>query len=236
VSASLVRPFADRPTEGQLSVSVDFSPMAAPSLAVGRPPAEATEIALTIERLLKDGRALDTEALCVLAGEAAWSLRCDLQVLDHGGNLMDACVLAAVLALLHVRLPHAETEGRRVRVVPAAERVPSALALYHTPLTLSFALVGTAMLLDPSEREEAVAEGRVSVGVNGHGEVCGLVKLGGQGLSRDALREAVAVATRQADQICAWARAQVAEAEEAERAKLEAQISVAASRLALRAT
>lgn len=29
-----------------------------------------------------------------------WALRCDVHVLDHGGNLTDACILAALAAFM----------------------------------------------------------------------------------------------------------------------------------------
>lgn len=44
-----------------------------------------------VERGLRESRAIDTEALCIVAGEKVWSIRVDIHVLDHGGNLTDAC-------------------------------------------------------------------------------------------------------------------------------------------------
>lgn len=37
--------------------------------------------------------------------EKVWQLRCDVHILDHGGNLIDACTLATMAALRHFRRP-----------------------------------------------------------------------------------------------------------------------------------
>ena len=107
--------------------------MASPSFEVGRPSPECTEVTRTLERCLKESRAVDTESLCIIAGEKVrkrernlkpncrlslslsfppflsptpvqvWSIRVDLHVLDHCGNITDCAAIAAVTALKHFR-------------------------------------------------------------------------------------------------------------------------------------
>lgn len=43
--------------------------MASPGFEVGRPSPVATEVARMLERCLKESRAVDTESLCIIAGE-----------------------------------------------------------------------------------------------------------------------------------------------------------------------
>ena len=43
--------------------------MASPSFDVGRPSSSSTEINRTLERCVKESRAVDTESLCIVAGE-----------------------------------------------------------------------------------------------------------------------------------------------------------------------
>ncbi len=69
VSCHVIQPRPQRPTEGQLHFNVELSPMASPSFEVGRPSSVATEITRTLERCVKESRALDTESLCIIAGE-----------------------------------------------------------------------------------------------------------------------------------------------------------------------
>lgn len=75
VSAELGAPFPDRPTEGALNFLVECPPMGHAGWDVGRPPDEAAEISRLLERTLRDTGAVDTEALCVLAGRAVPSPR-----------------------------------------------------------------------------------------------------------------------------------------------------------------
>ena len=69
VSCHVIQPRPQRPTEGQLFFNVELSPMASPSFDVGRPSSLSTEINRTLERCVKESRAVDTESLCIIAGE-----------------------------------------------------------------------------------------------------------------------------------------------------------------------
>lgn len=119
VSCEVVRPRPQRPTEGELFFNVELSPMASPGFEVGRPSPVATEVARMLERCLKESRAIDTESLCIIAGEKVrfkplgkvmgqlllqvWSIRVDLHVLDYCGNIIDSATIAAITALKHFR-------------------------------------------------------------------------------------------------------------------------------------
>lgn len=82
----------------------------------GKPSGESIEISRIVERVIKDSRAIDTEALCIVSGEKVWSLRCDIHILDHGGNLIDVACLSAMAALMHFRRPDISVQGDRVKV------------------------------------------------------------------------------------------------------------------------
>lgn len=69
VSCHVIQPRPQRPTEGQLYFNVELSPMASPGFEVGRPSSVATEITRTLERCVKESRAVDLESLCIIAGE-----------------------------------------------------------------------------------------------------------------------------------------------------------------------
>ena len=74
VSGSVAVPYDDRPTEGFVNVFVRLSPMADPTGngEDGNSSAfsgQTTEIRSILEGLLKDGNAMDFEALCIVAGE-----------------------------------------------------------------------------------------------------------------------------------------------------------------------
>lgn len=68
VAATLEAPYPDRPTEGALRFNVEFSPMASPAFEPGRPGEDSIEVARLLDRGLRQSRAVDQEALCVVAG------------------------------------------------------------------------------------------------------------------------------------------------------------------------
>ncbi|KAK9855752.1 hypothetical protein WJX84_012202 [Apatococcus fuscideae] len=191
VTAALESPYSDRQSEGSLRFNVEFSPMASPGFEPGRPGERAIELARLIERGLRDSRAIDLEALCVLAGRKVWMLRVDVHVLDHDGNLTDAASLAALAALMAFRRPYVEVGGgssdqhQEVTVMAPDVREPLPLTIHHLPIAVTIALFqqGNLVCVDPSLKEEAAAAGSMTAILNTHGEVCAVQKAHGIGLS-----------------------------------------------------
>lgn len=119
-----------------------------------------------------------------------------MHVLSHDGNLVDASCIAVLAALQHFRKPDTSTEGQDVTVYTLAEREPVPLSLLHYPYCVTFSYysdpnVGTTgeegaapssevvTLLDATLIEEQLKEGSATIGINRHGEVCQIAKLGG---------------------------------------------------------
>ncbi|CAI5528504.1 unnamed protein product [Closterium sp. Naga37s-1] len=199
VSAALTLPFPDRPNEGSLAVFTELAPMADPRFVPGRPGEDAIELGRIIDRGLRESHAVDTESLCVVAGRAAWALRLDIRVMDNDGNLVDACCLAAVAALLAFRRPEVTVggdDGMQVVVHSVEERDPIPLTVHNLPLAVSFAFFndGNDVVMDPSYKEEAAQAGRCTVLVNAVGDVCSVQKGGGVGVSLPQLMRCSRVA------------------------------------------
>ena len=203
VSAEIVRPFADRPIEGTILFGVELSSMAVDGHSSGARAAPfAVELRATLEAVLRDGRVIDTEALCIVPGEKVWALRIDVHVMDDDGNVGDAAVLSALAALKHFRRPHISYEGQgagaAVRVHTFEERTPVALSIHHVPFSVSFALFdlpgvkaggsGKAashsdestsevrLAIDPTALEQSIMDGRLSFVLNAHREVVAVRK------------------------------------------------------------
>jgi exosome complex RNA-binding protein Rrp42 (RNase PH superfamily) len=217
VSAELVEPFPDRPSEGSFALSVELSPMASAAFEPGRPSPAAVELGRVLERAIVKSHAVDLEALCVLPARHVWAVRCDVTVLDDCGNLTDACTLAAAAAVRHFRKPFVRVrraddgEAATVEVCAPDVEEPEPLSLRHMPLAFTFALVlsdeaGGApphLILDPTEREEAVACGSICVMLNRQGELCALHKAGGAALERAQIGECTKVAAGRFDALLA---------------------------------
>eukprot|EP01098_Paradermamoeba_levis_P010949 TRINITY_DN4630_c0_g1_i8.p1 TRINITY_DN4630_c0_g1~~TRINITY_DN4630_c0_g1_i8.p1 ORF type:complete len:259 (-),score=74.83 TRINITY_DN4630_c0_g1_i8:268-957(-) len=139
VTSEIVEPFPDRPTEGFFNFNVEFSPMADPNFEVGRPGEAAIELGRVIERGLRESRAIDTEALCILAKKKVFSIRCDIHILDNCGNLIDCASIATITALLHFRREEVSVSGDNITVHSMADRDPIPLSIHHIPVCVTFA-------------------------------------------------------------------------------------------------
>jgi exosome complex component RRP45 len=237
VTADLAVPHPDKPLEGFLAFHVEVLPSAsrAAEFPAGgaRAPFSAVHLSRVLERQLRDARAIDTEALCVVPGERVWALRCDVRVVEDGGNAVDAASAAALAALLHFRRPDVTIRGRSVMVHGARERAPLPLAVHHTPLTLSWGCLpcdaraaagaggdfadaeGAMLLRDPALAEERLCDGSLTLCVNAHGELCGMHKLGGCSLPLPLVNAAVGAAAEASAAVCAQLRAALDAAEAA---------------------
>lgn len=250
ITASLQPPQSeDRPSEGMVTITVDTSPMASTAFGMMAPltttPGEGirpnfmptaddsqklmgNRILRCLERTILVGGALDTEALCVQSGAWVWKLSLSVKILDQGGNLLDAAVLAAMASLRHYRKPQVDVvEGGIPILVPSDTREPTPLPLHHTPLSISFALIHAddvalstsstltvAALVDPTEREELVQTGSISIAMNLHGEVCLLDFGGGCELQPTQLRQCWQLAEKCVRQLCQLLEASLTEADD----------------------
>lgn len=181
VSCELVTPKMNRPTEGILFFNLELSPMASPAFEPGRPSELLVKLNRLLERCLRNSKCIDTESLCVQAGEKVWQIRVDLHLLNHEGNIIDAASIAAVAALCHFRRPDVSVQGEEVTVYSPEERDPVPLSMHHMPICVSFAFFqqGTFLLVDPNEREERVMDGLLVIAMNKHREICTVQSSGG---------------------------------------------------------
>lgn len=138
IHATLVAPRKARGNEGTIHFNVDLGPAAAYD---GRQDDTEVDIQRFVERALRDSGAVDQEALCVLPGRQVWALQVAIHVLDAAGNLTDACMLAALAALMAFRRPVVEVDPQgTMTVFPADQREPLPLSLHHHPVATTFAV------------------------------------------------------------------------------------------------
>ncbi|KIW00609.1 uncharacterized protein PV09_07806 [Verruconis gallopava] len=188
ISCEVVAPYPDRKFEGVFTITAEFSPMASPAFEAGRPTSDEVILSRILEKAIRRSSALDTESLCIIAGQKCFALRADIHILDHDGNLIDASCIALVAALQHFRRPDIEVQGEKVTVFTPREREPVALSMLHHPLCVTFSYydAGAIVLQDATLAEEQVREGEVVVTMNKNGELCQIAKHGG--VPVDALR------------------------------------------------
>ncbi|GAA6011673.1 hypothetical protein JCM11491_004728, partial [Sporobolomyces phaffii] len=114
VSAEIVKPQADRPYEGFLTLNTEITPMASSSYEAGRSSEEEVLMARLLEKALRRSEAVDREALCLVAGQKVWHVRVDVHFLNDAGNMLDCASIAAVTALRHFRKPDVTVNGEDI--------------------------------------------------------------------------------------------------------------------------
>ncbi|XP_078683512.1 exosome complex component RRP45-like isoform X2 [Branchiostoma floridae x Branchiostoma belcheri] len=197
VSGKIEEPKKNRPTEGSIIINLELSPMASPAFEPGRPTESGIEMNRILERNIRDSRAVDTESLCIVAGEKVWCIRADIHVLNDEGNIMDAASIAAITALSHFRRPDVSVMGEEVTVHSPEDRDPVPLSVHHMPVCVTFAFFdqGEFLLVDPTRSEERVMNGRMVVGMNMHREICTLMMSGGMLLVKEQVLRCSQIAT-----------------------------------------
>lgn len=214
VSAEVTVPYSDRPFDGVFNIVTELSPMAAPSFEVNRPTELEVLLSRLLEKTVRRSGALDTESLCLIAGQKVWAVRADVHVLSHDGGLLDASCLAVVAALRHFRKPDTSIEGEQLTVYTPAEREPVPLSWLHTPLCATFSFFGEegeTALLDADWAEEQVRVGSCTISMNKHGEICQIAKHGGTAVEAVSLLQCASVALERVKDLSALLDRRLAE-------------------------
>ena len=134
-----------------------------------------------LDRAIRRSNALDTESLCILAGQKCWNIRADVHILDFDGGLVDGSCIAVMAALKHFRRPDVTVHGDSITIHSLADRTPVPLSLLHCPIcvTLSFFKGGDTVVVDATRQEQQVSDGEMVVTANAQSELCQIAKLGG---------------------------------------------------------
>ncbi|KNC77274.1 hypothetical protein SARC_10264 [Sphaeroforma arctica JP610] len=189
ISAVVVPPNEDRQHEGIVVFNTNLAQIADPQYEPGRPSALAIEVGRIIERGLKESRAIEKEGLCIVAGAKVWQLTIDTTILDNCGNVIDCASIAVMAALRHFRRPDVTVQGETATIHTLTEKEPVPLGLQHIPFAITFGFFdgGKYTLVDTSLEEEHVMEGRLTLTLNTHREVCAIHKCGGAPLLPDQI-------------------------------------------------
>lgn len=211
VKAEIGTPDVDTPGLGSLEFHVECSPVASPAFR-GRGGDElAAELASAIENSYYVGQnsvpaksPVDLSALCILSGKSCWVLYVDALVLDLDGSVIDAISIACRAALQDAKIPKVEIQKEGEEEDFEVDDDPdhaTRLDVSRVPMTLSAALLGSAIVIDPTSSEEEASTAVVSVSVNKEGEVCGVSKQRmGQGIPPMVLMDMISLARKEVRQ------------------------------------
>jgi exosome complex component RRP42 len=190
VKLELGAPFKDRPNEGVLQVHLEFVPLASPSFEPGPPDENAIEVARIIDRSLREPRAIKLEDLVIEPGRVAWVVYNDIYLIDHDGNIVDASMLASMLALATTKIPRLVKTETGQYVVDASVR-ETLLPVNLLVATVTLGVIENTLFVDPSLEEELVADALIVLAVDENGRICGAQKRGEKGVPRKVLESAL---------------------------------------------
>jgi len=190
VKLELGAPFKDRPNEGVLQVHLEFVPLASPSFEPGPPDENAIEVARIIDRSLREPRAIKLEDLVIEPGRVAWVVYNDIYLIDHDGNIVDASMLASMLALATTKIPRLVKTETGQYVVDASVR-ETLLQVNLLVATVTLGVIENTLFVDPSLEEELVANALIVLAVDENGRICGAQKRGERGVPRKVLEGAL---------------------------------------------
>ena len=98
-------PFPDSLDKGIIITNMELNPIASPEFEAGPPRGNAIEMSRVVDRGIRESKAIDLNKLCILEGEKVWIVFIDINVLNNGGNLIDAATLGSIAALMTAKLP-----------------------------------------------------------------------------------------------------------------------------------
>ncbi|KAK9908249.1 hypothetical protein WJX75_004814 [Coccomyxa subellipsoidea] len=181
---------SDQPVEGDLAVSVEMAAFASSETRPGRQSEAAQCVQEQIRTALRSAGAVELGELAIDKSHA-WAVFLDIYVLNADGSLLDVCLLAAVSALLGLRLPHVEVNDQG-QVVTKAEMGGSAaevrrFGLKTVPMALTCGLYSGHLIADPTSEEETLAASLVSTIVDASGCIVGLYKAGGSATADEGM-------------------------------------------------
>ncbi|KAJ1552300.1 hypothetical protein HK405_011857 [Cladochytrium tenue] len=203
IKAEVAVPPPDQPTLGYFGgtgvcelPNVDFPPLCSPKFR-GGPPSEFTQsVSEFIHQVTSQCNLVDLASLCIEPGRAVWVLYADIVFLNYEGNAVDVALTSLVAALQNTRLPKSKYYELEATVKVTSERtIP--IVLGSTPIASTFSLFEgeEEPLADPTEEEESVQSGEVTVVVDADGgSLCGVLKRGGGTLPVAALDSCVELA------------------------------------------
>ena len=188
-------PFPDTPNEGTLIVGAEFTPLASPDFESGPPSEDAVELARVVDRGLRESHCIDLEKLCITPKEKVWSVFVDLHMINHQGNLLDACALAAIAALRNSQMPKLEDD------TVIRGDYTGKLPVVFTPVNVTVGKIGDKFLLDPLIEEENILDSKLSISIRDDEKICALQKMGENGIDFDSLEKMFDIAIKKSKEL-----------------------------------
>ena len=200
IKAELAPPKSEEPTKGFIVPNVDLPPLCSPRFKAGPPSDLAQSCTVFMNNFIKSSQFILPEDLCIEENKLCWALYADLMCLDYDGNILDACCIALLAALKNTQLPIVESNEDTGLIETDINR-HQGLKLYASPVCTTFAVFDdTVILVDPTQEEEAIVTGNVTV-VTSAENVYMIHKPGGSPLTQKQMQDCIQRAQKHATEV-----------------------------------
>jgi len=193
VKIQVGKPFPDTPNEGVVITSSELFPIASPTFELGPPDEQSIELSRVVDRGIRHSSAINRNDLCIKEGEHVYMVLLDLYILADHGNLIDAASIAGVCALKDTKLP-------KINIPESGEAElledTTPLKMGPAPLTLTFAKIGSSIIIDPNLAEEKVMDARLSIAIDGDDSIASMQKWGTSPFTRQEVIDCVERASK----------------------------------------
>ncbi len=184
-------PFPDSPNRGVIITNAELVPLASPSFEPGPPNEVGIELARVVDRGVRESKAVDLDALCIVPGKQVWIIFIDVHILDDCGNILDAASLGAIAALLNTKVPAGKFGLGDDYILPVRD----------IPIATTAMEFGDVLMFDPGVDEQAIANTRLTVITTSDGRICGMQKSGTGTLKQEQIYRIVDIACEKAREI-----------------------------------
>ncbi len=184
-------PFPDSPNRGVIITNAELVPLASPTFEPGPPNEIGIELARVVDRGVRESKAVDLEALCIVPGKQVWIIFIDVHILDDCGNILDAASLGAIAALLTTKVPASKFGLGDDFMLPVKD----------IPIATTAIEFNDVLMFDPGVDEETIANTKLTVITTANGDICGMQKSGTGVLKPEQIYRIVDIACEKAKEI-----------------------------------
>ncbi|XP_066286358.1 exosome complex component RRP43-like [Branchiostoma lanceolatum] len=201
IKAELCNPTAEEPKKGFVVPNVDLPPLCSPRFRPGPPSEQAQVVSQLMADIIENSGVVALEDLCIVEGKLCWVLYCDMMCLDYDGNVVDACVISLLAALKNVLLPEVTvSEETGSPETDMEKKLP--LNIRKCPVATTFGVFDDHYLFtDPTNEEECLATGVLTVVTTEDNKICLMHKPGGTALSESRLQDCINRALTRAEEV-----------------------------------
>lgn len=178
------KPFPDLGDKGIFICTAEILPLAHPDVEPGPPGEDVVELARVVDRGIRESNMIDMSQLVLEKNKSVIGIFSDNSVVDHDGNLFDACSYASVAAILSCKIPKWEIKDDAPVLVEGQEFPPPITTI---PVSVTMGRIGDHIIVDPNLEEWQCLDSRITITTNSDGNICALQKGGDDGFTFEQL-------------------------------------------------